>query len=83
MSAALAQAVQAMTINVEPMCITLGNMFEVLSNKLAKLSILFISGAAQMVWCCTMPELSTPVIFGMDWLPQLNPKINWMEKTIE
>ena len=45
-SAALAQAVQAMTINVEPMCTTLGNMFEVLSSKLAKLSILFISGAA-------------------------------------
>ena len=36
-----AALVQATTINVEPMCVTLGNEFEVLSTKLAKLSIFF------------------------------------------
>ena len=81
-SAAFAQAAQATTINVEPMCVILGNKFKVLSAKLAKLSISFASGAAQMVWCYVVPELSAPVIFGMDWLTQLNPKINWAEKQL-
>ena len=35
MSAVFAQAVQATTINVEPICITLGNKFKVISAKLA------------------------------------------------
>ena len=82
-SAALVQAVQATTINIEPICVTLGNKFKVLSTKLAKLSISFTSGAAQMVWCYVVPELSALVILGMDWLTQLNPKINWSEKMIE
>ena len=75
-SAALEQAVQATAINIEPMCKTLGNKFKVLSTKLAKLSISFASGAAQTVWFHIVPELSAPVILGMDWLTQLNPKIN-------
>ena len=45
--------------------------------------ILFASGAAQMVWCHAVPKLSALVILGMDWLTQLNPKINWSEKLIE
>ena len=48
-SAALAQAVQPTTINVEPMCVTLGNEFKVLNVKLAKLSISFASGTAQTI----------------------------------
>ena len=51
MSAALTQAVQATTINIEPICVILGNKFKVLSPKLAKLNISFASGGAQMVWC--------------------------------
>ena len=47
------------------------------------MSVLFTFGAAQTVWCCVVPELSAPVILGMDWLTQLNPKINWAEKIIE
>ena len=78
-SAALVQAVQALTINVEPMCVTLGNKFKVLSAKLASLSIFFASGSAQTVWCCVVAKLSALVILGMDWLTQLNPKINWAE----
>ena len=54
-SAVLIQAVQATTINTEPMCVTLGNKFKVLSTRLAKASILFASGATQMVWCHVMP----------------------------
>ena len=65
------------------MCVTLGNKFKVLSTKLVKLSISLASGAAQMVWCHIVPELSAPVNLGMDWLTQLNPKINWAEKIIE
>ena len=80
MNAVLAQAVQAITINVEPMCRILGNKFLVLSAKLANLSISFASGAAQMVWCCVVPKLNALVILGMDWLTQLNPKINWSKK---
>ena len=83
MSAVLGQAVQATNINAEPICVTLGNKSKVLSAKLAKLSILFASGAAQMVWCHVVLELSAPVIFRMDWLTQINPKINWSVKTIE
>ena len=30
-----------------------------------------------------MPELSALVIIRMDWLTQINPKINWSGKTIE
>ena len=82
-SAALTQAVKATTINTEPMCVTLGNKFKVLSTKLAKLSISFASGAAQIVWCHIMSELSTLVILEMDWLTQINPRINWTKKTIE
>ena len=67
-SAVLMQAVKATTINVEPMCLTLGNRFKVFSTKLAKLSILFASGAAQIVWCHIVPELSALVILGIDWL---------------
>ena len=63
------------------MYVTLGNKFKVLSTKLAKLSISFASGAIQMVWCYIVPELSATVIFGMDWLTQINPKNNWSEKT--
>ena len=48
-SVALAQAVKSTTIYAEPMCVTLGNKFKVLSAKLAKLSILFSFGATQMV----------------------------------
>ena len=82
-SAAFAQAVQTTTIDAKPMCVTLGNKFKVLGANLAKLNILFTSGAAQMVWCYIVPKLSTPVIFGMDWFTYINPKINWSEKTIE
>ena len=80
-SAVLVQAVQAITINTEPIFGNLGNKYKVLSAKLAKLSISFAYGAAQMVWCCVVPELSALVIFGMDWLTQISPKINWSEKT--
>ena len=83
MSAALAQTVKATTINAEPVCVTLGNKFKILSAKLAKLSILFASEAAQTVWCYIVPELNAPVIIGMDWLAHINPKINWSEKTIK
>ena len=75
-NAALMQAVQAITINTEPICVTLGNKFKVLSTKLAKLTISFTSRAVQMVWYCIVPELSAPVIFGVDWLTQINPNIN-------
>ena len=77
------QAVKATTINTEPICVTLGNKSKVLALSLAKLSILFASGATQMVWCHVVPELSALVILGMDWLTQINPKINWSKKTIE
>ena len=79
-SAAFVQAVKATTINLEPMCVILGNILKVLRSKLAKLSISFTSGAAKMVWCCIVPELSAPVLFGMDCLTQLDTKINWSEK---
>ena len=82
-SAALVQAVKATTINVEPMCVILGNIFKVLSAILAKLHNLFASGAVQMVWCHIVLELSAPVIFRIDWLTQLNSKINWSEKMIK
>ena len=82
-SAALVQAVQATTINLEPMCVTFGNKIKVLSTKLAQVSMSFTSGAAQMVWCHTAPEVSAPIILRMDRLAQLNPKINWFEKMIE
>ena len=65
------------------MCVTLGNIFKVLSAKLAKLSISFAFHAAQMVWCHVVPELSAPVILRIDRLTQLKPKINWAEKIIE
>ena len=61
-SAALVQAVKAISINVEPICVTLGNKYNVISNKLAKLSISFASRAAQMVWYHIVPELSALVI---------------------
>ena len=76
-SAALVEAVQATTINIEPMYLILVNEFKVHSTKLAKLSILFTSGAAQMVWCYIVHKLSAPIILRMDWLTQFNPKINW------
>ena len=68
MSGALVQAVKITTISAEPMFLTLGNKFKVLSTKLAKLSILFTSGAAKMVLCYVGPEVSAPVILRMDWL---------------
>ena len=82
-SAALVQAVKATTINTKPMCVTLGNKFKVLSIKLAKLSILFAFGATQMVRCHIIPELTAPIILRIDWLMQINPKINCSEKIIE
>ena len=82
-SAVLVQTVKATTTNVEPMYMTLGNKFKVLSAQLAKLSIWFTIGAAQIDWCNVVLELSVPVILGMDWLTQINPKIYWSEKTIE
>ena len=80
-SAVLMQAVKATTINSEPICVTLGNKFKVFSSRLAKLSISIASGAAQMVWCYIVPELSPLVILRIDWLTQINPKVNWSEKT--
>ena len=65
-SDALAQAVKATTINIDQMCVTLQNKFKVLIAKLAKLSISFASGAAQMVWCQIVPEPSVPVILKID-----------------
>ena len=79
-SAAFAQAVQVITINIEPMCVILGDKFKVLSIKLAKLSISFASGALQTVWYHILPELSAPVILGKDWLTQFDHKISWVEK---
>ena len=76
MSTVFAQAVQTTTINIEPMCVKLGNKFKVLGAKLAKLNTLLTSGATQMVWCHVMPELSAPVILGRDRLTNINPKIN-------
>ena len=81
-SAVLAQAMQATTINTKPIWLTLGNKFMVPSTKLAKLSISFTFRAAQTVWCHIVPEMSALVIFGMDWLTQINPKINWSEITL-
>ena len=83
MSVALVQAMKATTINAEPICMTLGNTFKVLSAKLVKLSISFASKATQMVWCHIVPKLSAPIILGMDWLIQINPKTNCSEKTIK
>ena len=77
------QAVKATTINTNLMCVTLGNKCKVLSTYLVKLSISFTSVATLMVWCCVVPDLSAPVILGMSWLTQINPKINWSEKTTE
>ena len=82
-SAVLVKAVKATTINAEPMCVPLGNKIKVFSTKLGKLSISFASGAAQTVWCYIVPELSAPVILGMDWLTQINPRISWSKKTTE
>ena len=82
-SAALAKAMKATITNTDPMYVTLGNEFNILRTKLAKLSIPFASGAAQMVWCHIVPELSAPIILGMDWLIQINPKTNCSEKTIK
>ena len=48
-SPVLVKAVQATTINIEPICVTLGKKLKVLIIKLANLSILFTSGAAQIV----------------------------------
>ena len=75
-NAALAQAVQATNNNAEPIYVTIGNKFKMLSTKLVKLSISFTSGAAQTVWCRIVPELSVPVILGIDWFTQINPTIN-------
>ena len=83
MSAILAQVVKATTINVKPICLTLGNKFKVLGAKLAKLSISFTHGATQIVWCHIVPKLSALVILGIDWLPQINPKNSWFKKTRE
>ena len=80
-SAALAQAVKVTTKNAEPMYLTLGNKSKVLSTKLAMLSVSFASGAIQMVWCCIVPVLSASVIFQMNWLIQIDPKISWSVKT--
>ena len=82
-SAALVQAVKATTINAEPICVTLGHRLKVLTTRLAKISIVFTSGAAQAVWCHVMPKLSASVIFRMEWLTQINLKINWSEKMIK
>ena len=82
-SAALPQVVQSISINAELIYLTLGNKFMVFSSKLAKLSISFTSGVAQMIWCSVMPELSVQVIFGIDWLTQINQKIYWSKITIE
>ena len=65
-SATLTQAVKATTINAEPIYVTLGNKFKVLSTKLAQLSTLFASGAVQIIWCHIVPELSAPVILRID-----------------
>ena len=81
-SAALVQTVKATTINAEPICVTLRNKFKMLSTKLAKLSVLFASGAAQTVWCHIMPELSALAMLRIDWLTQISPEINWPKKTI-
>ena len=75
-SIALGQAVQATTINIELICITLGIKFKVHSTKVAKQSISFTFRASQMVWCYVMPKVSAPVVLGIDWLTQLNPKID-------
>ena len=75
-SVAFVQAVNTTTMHTEPMYITLGNKFKVLSTKLAKLSISFAASTAQTVWCYIVPELSAPDILGMDWFTQLNPKNN-------
>ena len=82
-SAALMQAVKAIIINSEPMCVTLGSKFKVFSPKLANLSISFAFGSAQMVWRHNMPQLSALIILGMDWLTQIKPKINWSKKPIK
>ena len=76
-------AVKATTINTEPICVKLGNIFKVLSIKLAKLNIFFASGAAQTVRCHIVHELSALVILVIDWLNQLNPKINLSKKMIK
>ena len=82
-SAVLVQEMQATTINTEPMCVILGNKFNLFSTKLAKLGILFASRAIQIVWCYIVPEISALVILRMDWLTQITPHINWSEKIIK
>ena len=66
MTAAFVQALKAITINAGPIGVTFRNKFKVLSAKLVKLSILFASGATQMVWCYVVPKLIAPVILGID-----------------
>ena len=75
-SAALVQGVKTTTIYTDPIYVTLGNKLKLLSTKLANLSVLSTCGSVQTVWVCFVPKLSIPVIFGMDWLTQINPKIN-------
>ena len=65
-SIVLVQAVKSATINVEPMCVTLGNKLKVLSAMLAKYFV--------CLWDCInvlvpfVPNLSALIILEMDLL---------------
>ena len=64
------------------MCVTLANGASVVSSKVAEFMVWYGEHAGCKMEASVVPELHTPLVFGMPWLAQFNPTIDWAERRV-
>ena len=63
--------------------VRLANGKTVSSTGVVKLECVLSDGLVQSVLCYVVPELACPIVLGMPWLREHNPRIDWATGTVD
>ena len=66
----------------EPLRVSLADRTVVLSTKLATIKVMLDNGIVQPIDFRVVPRLNHPLILGLQWLRDHNPRINWTTMTV-
>ena len=66
----------------EPLQVSLADRTVVLSTKLATIKVMLDNGIVQQIDFHVMSRLNHPLILGLQWLHDHNPRINWTTMTV-
>ena len=80
-SKALVKKLGVAPVLTSPMCITLADCLCVISHQVCTLSVEF-NGALVSLPCQLVDSLMTPLALGMQLLEAVNPRVDWITKTV-